>query len=90
MAVALEFLQEIPYFNALDLSDLEAIRKLVVEKKVDKGEIINFEGEPAEALYFVFSGAVKLFKTSAEGKEQILNIVRPGGSSPPPSRGRCA
>jgi len=38
------------------------------------------EGEPAEALFFIASGAVKVFKTSAEGKEQILSIVRPGES----------
>jgi CRP/FNR family transcriptional regulator len=31
-------------------------------------------------MYFVASGAVKVFKTSAEGKEQILSIVRPGES----------
>jgi len=39
-----------------------------------------FEGESAEVFFFVLSGAVKVFKTSAEGKEQILNIVRPGES----------
>ena len=39
-----------------------------------------FEGEPAEALYFAGSGVVKKFKTSADGKEQILSIVCPGES----------
>jgi CRP/FNR family transcriptional regulator len=38
------------------------------------------ESEPAEALYFVVSGVVKVFKTSADGREQILQIVRPGES----------
>ena len=42
--------------------------------------MVLVEGEPADNLYFVASGAVKVFKTSAEGKEQILNIVRPGES----------
>jgi CRP/FNR family transcriptional regulator len=45
-----------------------------------RGDVIVYEGEPARALYFVFSGAMKEFKTSAEGKEQILKVVRPGES----------
>lgn len=47
---------------------------------MQRGELVLIEEEPAEVLYFVASGAVKVFKTSAEGKEQILNIVRPGES----------
>jgi len=38
------------------------------------------EGESDAVLYFLASGAVKVFKTSAEGKEQILGIARPGDS----------
>ena len=61
-------------------TELDSIRQLIFEKTADRGEIILLEGEPAEVLFFVASGAVKVFKTSAEGKEQILNIVRPGES----------
>jgi len=42
--------------------------------------MVLLEGESAANLYFVASGVVKVFKTSAEGKEQILSIVRPGES----------
>ena len=38
------------------------------------------EGDAADALYFVVEGAVKVFKSSADGKEQILRIIRPGES----------
>jgi len=78
MAVQLELLKSIPYFSSLSLAELESIGRLVFEKAVDRAETILLEGEPAEDLYFVASGAVKTFKTSAEGKEQILSIVRPG------------
>ena len=80
MAVQLEFLKSILYFSALDLTELESISKLVFEKTVDRAELVLLEGESAENLYFVASGVVKVFKTSAEGKEQILSIVRPGES----------
>ncbi len=80
MAVQLEFLKSILYFSDLGLAELESIRKLVFEKTADRAEVVLLEGESAANLYFVASGAVKVFKTSAEGKEQILDIVRPGES----------
>lgn len=80
MTVEIAFLKSIPYFSGLSPGELDSIQKLIFEKTAQRGDIIVFEGEPAEALYFVGSGAVKMFKTSVDGKEQILNIVRPGES----------
>jgi len=80
MAAELEFLRRIPYFSDLGPSELESVRKLVFEKTADRAEALLLEGESPEHLYFVASGVVKVFKTSAEGKEQILSIVRPGES----------
>jgi len=80
MAVQLEFLKSIVYFSDLGLAELELIRELIFEKTVDRAEMVLPEGEPATNLYFVASGVVQVFKTSAEGKEQILSIVRPGES----------
>ena len=80
MAVQVEFLKSVPHFAGLSLAELDSIAKLIFERAAERGETILLEGEPAEALYFVASGVVKVLKTSAEGKEQILNIVRPGES----------
>lgn len=80
MAVELEFLKKSPYFAGLSATDLESIKKVILEKTVDRSEMLILEGEIASALYFVVSGVLKAFKTSAEGKEQILHIVRPGES----------
>ncbi len=80
MAVTVEFLQSVPYFSGLSVAELDSIMEFIFEKTLQRGELVLIEEEPAEVLYFVASGAVKVFKTSAEGKEQILNIVRPGES----------
>ncbi len=80
MTIKVEFLKSIPYFSGLSPAELESIRQLIFEKTTERGEIILLEGEPTEALFFVASGVVKVFKTSIEGKEQILSIVRPGES----------
>ncbi|MFC1873327.1 Crp/Fnr family transcriptional regulator [Chloroflexota bacterium] len=80
MAVSIEFLKSVPYFFGLNPKELEAISSLVTERDAERGEVILLDGEPTKALFLVGSGAVKVFKTSADGKEQILNIVRPGES----------
>jgi len=80
MSVDIEFLKSIPYFAGLDVAELESIKRLVFERTAQRDEFIFQEGEPAQALYFVVSGVAKTFKTSAEGKEQILRIIRPGES----------
>lgn len=80
MAVSLELLKGNHYFAGISQPEIEAIRRHIFEKTAGREEPIIFEGETADAIYFVVSGAVKVFKTSTEGKEQILEIVLPGGS----------
>jgi CRP/FNR family transcriptional regulator len=80
MVVEASFLHESPYFSNLNGEELNLIQRLVFEKVFERGDLITLEGESAEVLYFVFSGAVKIFKTSSDGKEQIFSITRPGGS----------
>lgn len=80
MAINLDFIKAMPYFSGLNDSVLALVSRHFFEKKAVRGDIIVFEGEPADALYFVNAGVVKVFKTSADGKEQILRIIRPGDS----------
>ena len=80
MAVQMNFLQENPYFKGLTAAELESAGKLMLERKFEKGEMLILEDETAESLFFVVSGVLKTFKTSVEGKEQILSILRPGDS----------
>ena len=80
MAIQVDFLKSSPYFSGVSPAAIDSIARLTFEKKFERGEIFLLEGESDEVLYLVASGAVKIFKTSAEGKEQILGIARPGGS----------
>jgi CRP/FNR family transcriptional regulator len=74
----LELIESSPYFAGLGRAGLDEINGLFFEKKLERDEFIVSEGEAVPALYLVLSGAVKVFKTSADGKEQILAFVRPG------------
>jgi CRP/FNR family transcriptional regulator, cyclic AMP receptor protein len=68
------------FFAGLSSSETESIIRLVFEKRYKRDDMLFFEGEIAEALYFVADGVVKIFKTSPDGKEQILSIAHPDES----------
>jgi CRP-like cAMP-binding protein len=48
------------------------------ENLYKKGQTIFYEGNPALGVYCVATGNIKLYKTSAQGRPQILGIVGAG------------
>ena len=74
----LNIISTIPLFNGLPEDQIVAIKKIAVEKKINKGEIIFSEGDEGNGFFVVADGRVKVFKVSTEGKEQILHIFGPG------------
>ncbi len=73
-----ELIRSSPYFTGLDDYVLESIRSLMVKRTVEKQEVLWMEQDPAQTIYFVASGLIRLFKVSTEGKEQIIRLVRLG------------
>ena len=81
MAIDLELLSRVHYFSGLSPDKLESIKKFIcLEKAAEKGEIFLIEGDWSDFLYFLISGVVKVYKASADGKEQILHIATQGES----------
>ncbi len=80
MAIEIESLKIINYFTGLNDLELASIAKYMTEQSINKGEIFLFEGEWSDYLYFLLAGLVKVYKTSQNGKEQILHIAPPGES----------
>ncbi len=78
MASKLDFLKSTALLGGLPEASLAAIAPHVFEKRLERDQVVLNEGDAAQALYFVAEGVVKIFKTSAEGKEQILALMRPG------------
>ncbi|MDP4725700.1 MAG: Crp/Fnr family transcriptional regulator [Desulfobacterales bacterium] len=74
----LNIISTIPLFNGLPEDQVVAIKKIAVEKKINKGEIIFSEGDEGNGFFVIAEGRVKVFKVSTEGKEQILHIFGPG------------
>ena len=80
MAIDIDLLRAIPYFAGLSEADLEAVSQHMFEQSFQRGDMILLEEDPSEVIYVVVSGAVKSFKTSIEGKEQTLCLLRAGES----------
>ena len=73
-----EILRRTPLFRRLLPEDRRRVAAAATLRSFDKGAVIFNEGEPAEALYTVVSGRVKVFKTTARGTDVILEIFGPG------------
>ena len=74
------FLKRHPYFSALPSTTLAAVARRGVAQAYKRGSLIFTEGDPASNLYLVAAGTVRIFKTSEDGKEQVLHHIRPGQS----------
>jgi len=81
MAVTVKILTKMHYFTGLNPDELKQVKKCVAfEQRIAKGETLLFEGDRSEYIFFIVSGAVKVYKKSANGKEQILNVATSGDS----------
>jgi len=67
-----------PLFGGLSREELTRIGSIAQQKTYERGQAIFWEGDPGTGFYMVADGKVKIYKTSAEGKEQILHIYGPG------------
>lgn len=67
-------------FSGLSERELSFLLARVVSRKYAPGETVFSEGEPCAGLYVVESGSIRIFKSSAGGREQVLSIEGPGGS----------
>ena len=73
-------LAAIPYFRALPAADLRRVAARAVVRDVRRGESVFEEGAPAEGLFVVMKGRVRLVRTSRGGREQVLHSEGPGAT----------
>ncbi|HET9980091.1 MAG TPA: Crp/Fnr family transcriptional regulator [Ktedonobacterales bacterium] len=78
MPVDAHELRKVSLFAPLSDEDMAHVAAVTVERRYDRGDIIILEGDRGGALYFVESGLIKVFKSSPEGKEQVLRLIEPG------------
>src|SRR6186997_2314474 len=73
-----DVLRQAPLFSALDDEAASALRSSMSETRLRRGEVLFHEGDSGDKLYIVADGKVKLGRTSADGRENLLAILGPG------------
>lgn len=73
-----DIISQTPLFGSLEQDQLAHVRRIAQVKEFNRLETIFMEGDPGIGFFVVAQGKVKIYKVSAEGKEQILHIYGPG------------
>lgn len=73
-------LQKTPLFAELENHELVYVAERAVVHHFNPGQLIFSEGDPCPGLWVIESGKVRIFKSSPNGREQVLAIEGPGRS----------
>jgi CRP/FNR family transcriptional regulator, cyclic AMP receptor protein len=73
-------LRRLPLFADLTEAELAVIAERVTVRRFDRGETVFSEGDACSELLIVREGSVKLLKTAANGRQQLLSVERGGNS----------
>lgn len=71
-------LRELPLFRGLDRSEFRQVCLTADKRRLARGQVVFRQGEPADSIYLVKAGKLKLVRVTGEGREAILDVVGPG------------
>lgn len=77
-SVTNDVLRQAPLFKGLDDDASNALENSMTDVSLRRGETLFEEGDAGDRLYVVISGKIKLGRTSADGRENLLAILGPG------------
>lgn len=73
-----DLLKKHDLFSKLSRNALEDLSVKSVYKKLEPKEAVFSEGFEGNFFYLLLSGSVRVFKSSYEGRESTIKIIRPG------------
>ena len=75
---ARSLLRQIPIFAEFDDTSLGRLAERCVTRVYPRGHVLFTAGEQSRGLYVVETGKVRVYRTSPDGREQVLHIEGPG------------
>jgi len=75
---AASFLRRLPLFAGVGEGALAALGRACTPRAIPRGSYVFLQSEPAESVYLVQSGVVSILLASADGRELVINELRPG------------
>jgi CRP-like cAMP-binding protein len=73
-----EVLRQAPLFSGLDEESASVLETSMASSSLKRGDVLFNEGDDGSQLYIVTEGKVKLGRSSADGRENLLAILGPG------------
>ena len=71
-------IKDISLFQGVSPDKLRMLVSQATSRKFKAGEMVIGEADPIRSFYVVISGQLKLYRSSAEGKEQTLQLLGQG------------
>lgn len=71
-------LAKVELFQGLNSDELAALSRTSSERSFPKNTVVIHENEPADSLFIILSGRVKVYCSDKSGKEFIMNTQGPG------------
>jgi CRP/FNR family transcriptional regulator, cyclic AMP receptor protein len=72
------FLKTMPLFAGLGEPSLQALARAGKFIQVEKGQFIFFQADPSDKVFIVRSGLISIVLESPDGREMVINEIRPG------------
>jgi len=67
-------------FESLEDSTLRVLAQRAVERTFRKDEVLFVAGDEARGLYVIVEGAVRAYRVSLDGREQVIHVERAGAT----------
>jgi CRP/FNR family transcriptional regulator len=73
-------LQKAAMLSDLSLPELQMLAARLARKFFKAGEVLFYEDQPCKGMHIITQGRVRIYKTSASGREQVLAVNGSGES----------
>ncbi|TMI70740.1 MAG: Crp/Fnr family transcriptional regulator, partial [Bacillati bacterium ANGP1] len=72
------YLRQFSLFAGIGELEMRRLVERTTMREFSRGKVILHPNEPQEMVYLIKEGRVKISRYSAEGREQILDLLEPG------------
>ena len=79
-AEKIEAIRQASYFSGLDDELIKRLSEGASLRRYQRGEVLFWADDPCASLHIIRRGIVKLFKTSQQGRELIINVIEEGAT----------
>ena len=73
-----DILRQVPLFASLTIEQITAAAEWFHVENFDQDAMIFLEGDPADRLWVISAGQVKIVKHTSDGQENLLEVITPG------------